>query len=123
MVNIYLKSLATLTPGGTVYTLAIRDSNGHSGHDNHSARIPKGAKVSWELDEDSCISEILEIQAMNPKSGLFKEGPYRVSEGKFEAKVKDTPNTEPEKYYITYIAFNKTKVTIDPYIRIIPTEE
>jgi hypothetical protein len=122
MVNIYLKSEATPGPKGPVYSLIIRDSNGHSGNNKHKAKVPSGSKVRWELDEESGIKAITGINVVNPAAKLFKSGPNPVSgQIKYEANVVTSSVVMEEKYYIEYIPEGEVvPVKIDPFIRVIP---
>jgi hypothetical protein len=115
-VKIYLKSIEI--NGGK--HLDMRDSNGEHATDILKTDVMAGGSVIWKLDTESGIINIDSIYSRWGKGNIFIKNPEkRLFSKSFILRVPNDANDE-EEYVIKYTLKDKTKVTIDPYIRIKP---
>jgi hypothetical protein len=118
-VKIYLRSIVK---HGKKH-LAMFDSKREGDIDKLTTDVWPGDKIVWNLDCCSGIKSITKIYPKEGKGKIFQNDPKKLLFGKgFELHV---PKFELDKevieaYAIEYILFDKTKVIIDPYIRIPP---
>ncbi len=113
-VTIYLKSVEI---NGVKYLLMF-DSNTDADINNLKTVVREGGKVKWTLAANSGIVEIDRIFPNADKPKIFLKEPTQ--SGKYfilDVPADVEPGTE-EKYLISFTLDNKTKVTIDPYLRI-----
>ena len=114
-VKIYLRAIKQ----GDANRLALFDSNRCGDINDLTTNVYPGDTVIWKLD---CCSGIKSITNIYPKKipGDFKviAKPQRLCKGfkfQIEEGAKGTAN-----YCIDFILCDKTEVTIDPYIRVLP---
>lgn len=116
MVKIYLRSIEH----NGKKSLAMFDSNHNGDIDNLRTKAQAGDKVIWKLDCCSGIKSITKIHSKDGKGNIFKNDPKKLLFGKgFVLQVPEKAEGK-EAYTIEYILWDKTKVVIDPYIRIEP---
>lgn len=120
-VKIYLRSIKKRGKNH----LAMFDSKREGDIDKLTTDVWPGDKIVWNLD---CCSGIKSITRIYPKEGkgqIFKNDPKKLLFGRgFELLVPDFRIEKEvlEAYTIEFVLCDKekTKVIIDPYIRIPP---
>jgi hypothetical protein len=100
--------------------LALFDSNRNGGIDDLTTEVPAGAIIIWQLDYLSGIKSITRVYSKKGNGNVFKTEPKKrlLCKG-FTLQLSKDASGE-EAYAIDYILCDGRKVTIDPYIRIIP---
>jgi hypothetical protein len=123
MVKVFLSSVQMDLGNGMENCLQMHDSNGNSGVNNLKTEVKSGSKVCWVLDNESGIKSITRVWGTEDQSKdkVFKKEPKKTLITRvFQGDVVDTTTELEGKYDIEYILNNGTKITIDPYIKIIP---
>jgi hypothetical protein len=100
--------------------LSLFDSNRNGAINDLTTEVRRGSVIVWKLDCNSGIKEITKIASKSGKKNVFINDPVkrRFFKG-FTLQIPLEANGE-EAYTIDYILCNGEKITIDPYIRIIP---
>jgi hypothetical protein len=116
MVKIYLRSI--LKNGKD--SLAMFDSNRQGDINNLITEVRAGDTIIWKPDCCSGIKSITGIYSKEDKHSVFKSNPEKrfLCKG-FKLRLEEGAEGE-EKYTIEYITGEDTKVTIDPYVKILP---
>jgi hypothetical protein len=115
-VTIYLRSVEQ---NGKKH-LAMFDSNRNGDIDILTTEVQAGATIIWKLDRFSEIRSITKIYSKTGERNVFKNDPRkRLLCKAFKLQLSNDAKGE-EAYGIDYIHWDKTKVTIDPYIRVLP---
>jgi hypothetical protein len=102
--------------------LALFDTNRNGDIDDLVTNVPKGGTVIWKLDRFSGIKRITKIYSKEKEHRIFKSDPIKLVKGEgFKVQLLEiAQDGDEEKYAIECILSNKTKLVIDPYIRIQP---
>jgi hypothetical protein len=117
-VKIYLRSVGQKERNH----LALFDSNRNGAIDDLTTEVPRGATIIWKLDYLSGIKRITKISSKTGKGNIFKTDPKRrLFCNVFSLQLSKDAEGE-EAYAIEFILCDGVKVTIDPYIRIIPPQ-
>lgn len=100
--------------------LSLFDSNRNGAINDLITDVRPGSVVVWKLDCNSGIKEITKIASKSGKKNVFINDPVkrRFCKG-FTLQIPLEAN-DKEAYTIEYILCNGEKISIDPYIRIIP---
>jgi hypothetical protein len=116
MVKIYLRSI--LKNGEN--SLAMFDSNRNGDINDLTTEVPAGETIIWKPDCCSGIKSITRIYSKEDKHNVFIDNPKKrfLCKG-FKLKLEEGAKGT-EKYAIEYIIGDDTKVTIDPYVKILP---
>jgi hypothetical protein len=123
MTQIFLKNFQCAVGKDTKNCLVMSDSNGRLGVNDLESAVDSGQTVSWELVEDSGIKKITKIQLKGTKTKIFKKDPEAVpGRNKFETDVVETKVELRGAYLIEYVLEGGGKVTIDPYIKVLPPD-
>jgi hypothetical protein len=122
-VKIYLRSIVR---NGEKH-LAMFDSKREGDIDNLTTIANPGDNVLWKLDRCSGIQSITKIYPKEGKGKIFKNDPKKLLFGRgFEMLIPDFPVRAGEEvveaYTIEFVTCNKTKMKIDPYIKL-PAEK
>jgi hypothetical protein len=115
-VKIYLRSVIQ----NGEKRLALFDTNRNGDINNLTTDVYAGDMVIWKLDCFSGIKSITKIYSKKGERNVFKTDPRKLLFCKaFKLQLaKDVKGTEA--YTIEYMLCNKTKVIIDPFIKIQP---
>jgi len=115
-VNIYLRAIVQNGEN----RLALFDTNRSGDINNLTTDVHAGDIVIWKPDSCSGIKSITKIYSKNGARNVFINDPVKrwLCKG-FKLQVSDAAKGT-EAYTIEYILNNKTKVIIDPYVKIIP---
>jgi hypothetical protein len=117
-VKIYLRSVVQ---NGENH-LAMFDTNRNGDINNLTTDVHAGGTVIWKPDSCSGIKSITKIYSKKGERNVFKSDPIKrwLCKG-FKFQVPESAKGT-EAYTIEYILSNETKVSIDPYIKIVPPD-
>ncbi len=104
-----------------VATLSSKDSLKYDAH--LITDVQPGGKVQWKWGTGSQVREFVKV-APQKANGKIMPGPAKPHDGQRVLKLEipdDAPEGE-ESYYIQFIWAEDT-VTIDPYLKVPPTQE
>jgi hypothetical protein len=115
-IQIYLRAIFS----GEKDNLMLFDSNRNGAINDLVTIAPAGSKVIWRLDRRSGIKKIIRIYSKVKNGNIFQAEPRKI--WIFNIFVLRLPPkaTGEERYSIDYVLCNKSKVTIDPTIKIPP---
>jgi hypothetical protein len=100
--------------------LMLFDSNRNGAVNDLVTVVPAGSTITWKPDRCSGIKKILRIWSKTGKGNIFGKEPGRFwFFNIFFLKLPRSAEGE-ETYSIEYLLYDKTRVTIDPTIKIPP---
>lgn len=115
-VKIYLRSLLANEKS----QLMLFDSNRNGAINDLVTVVPAGSTIVWKRDRCSGIKKILRIYSKTGKGNVFRSEPRKYwFFNIFYLKLSRSAEGE-EAYSIDYLLYSKTRITIDPIIRIPP---
>ena len=115
-VKIYLRSILV----DKKVRLMLFDSNRNGAINDLVTVVPAGSKIIWKRDRCNGIKKILRIYSKKGQGNIFRTEPRKCwFFNAFYLKLSNEAEGE-EAYSIDYLLHNKTRVTIDPVIKIPP---
>ncbi|RPJ73388.1 MAG: hypothetical protein EHM20_12315 [Alphaproteobacteria bacterium] len=115
-VTIYLRSISSPEK----IKLMLFDSNRNGAINDLVTIAAPGSTIVWKRDRSSGIRRILRIYSKTRKGNIFRNEPTRFWFSNIFT-LKLSPNAEGEEAYsIDFLLCDKTRVTIDPVIKIPP---
>jgi hypothetical protein len=115
-VKIYLRSIVS----DKTNQLLLFDSNRNGAVNDLVTIASAGSTITWKLDRRSGIKKIIRIYSKTGKGNVFHREPRRFYLFNiFSLKLSSKAEGE-EAYSIDYLLCDKTRVTIDPTIKIPP---
>jgi len=115
-VKIYLRAVVVKEKN----ELMMFDSNRSGAIDDLVTIAHPGQKVIWTRDSCSGISKILGIQPKSKPGNIFRNGPVKCWFNKICIRIPADAKPGDEAYSVECLLHDKTKILIDPTIKIPP---
>ncbi len=115
-VKIYLRSILVDKKS----QLMLFDSNRNGAVNDLVTIAPAGSTIVWKRDRCSGIKKILRIYSKTGKGNVFRTEPRKCRFfNRYYLKLSQNAEGE-EAYNIDFLLYGKTRITIDPIIKIPP---
>ena len=119
LMNAVIKLKAIKQKDGKVI-LHLKDNEGHDRDKTITTDINPGGKITWELDNNSDIKEIIDIYPKEGSQNIFAEKPQPVAgTNKWEGIVAKEASGK-ESYNIRFRYKDDSEEVNDPIVRIKP---